>query len=189
METQDENIKKVGGSVRYGGIKMRSLLEKKLAILLDSLDIKWEYENEYFTLKEGEIVYLPDFYLPKHNQYIEVKGVLQEKDKEKVERFAREKEDEIMIFKSTDCEYIATFADSKQISWSGINLNHCYQCGEYSFVPNVGSWHCRSCGYHDGDHDIITYGIMKERTLNHPNLQLINEKEIKKWVEMVRNLK
>jgi len=56
----------------YKGIKFRSRLEAKWAVFFDACDIKWEYELEGYEI-DGE-KYLPDFYLPELDTYVEVKG-------------------------------------------------------------------------------------------------------------------
>jgi hypothetical protein len=50
----------------YKGVRFRSRIEARHAILFDQLEIKWEYEPEGFKMKteKGTICYLPDFYLP-----------------------------------------------------------------------------------------------------------------------------
>lgn len=50
----------------------RSSWEANFARILDLLNINWQYEKERILLKSCS--YLPDFYLPKFNVYIEVKG-------------------------------------------------------------------------------------------------------------------
>lgn len=58
---------------KYNGYKFRSRLEARYAVFFDHLGIKYYYEHEGYSL-EG-IPYLPDFYLPEHNCFIEIKGV------------------------------------------------------------------------------------------------------------------
>ena len=55
----------------YNGYKFRSRLEARWAVFFDEAGIKYEYEPEGFT--DGDLCYLPDFYLPEHNIYVEVK--------------------------------------------------------------------------------------------------------------------
>lgn len=55
----------------YNGYKFRSRLEARWAVFFDEAGIKYQYEPEGFT--NGEDCYLPDFYLPEHNTYVEVK--------------------------------------------------------------------------------------------------------------------
>lgn len=57
---------------RYSGCHFRSRLEARYAVLFDSLNIKWEYEPEGYNL-DG-IWYLPDFWLPEMQYWVEIKG-------------------------------------------------------------------------------------------------------------------
>jgi hypothetical protein len=50
----------------------RSRLEARWAVYFDSLSIKWIYEPEGYELSNG-CRYLPDFYLPEHKLFVEVK--------------------------------------------------------------------------------------------------------------------
>ena len=56
----------------YGGYKFRSRLEARWAVFFDTAKIKYEYEPEGFELDDGT-KYLPDFYLPEYDWYVEVK--------------------------------------------------------------------------------------------------------------------
>lgn len=55
----------------YNGYKFRSRFEARWAVFFDNAGIKYEYEPEGFT--DGDLCYLPDFYLPDHDTYVEVK--------------------------------------------------------------------------------------------------------------------
>jgi hypothetical protein len=57
---------------RYKGYLFRSRLEARHAVFFDALEIPWRYEVEGFDL--GGIRYLPDFWLPHQDCWIEVKG-------------------------------------------------------------------------------------------------------------------
>lgn len=57
---------------RYNGHRFRSRTEARWAVLFDHLGVKYEYEAEGFEL--GGYRYLPDFYLPKEDCFVEVKG-------------------------------------------------------------------------------------------------------------------
>lgn len=57
----------------YNGYKFRSRLEARWAVFFDAAGIKYEYEPEGFELEDGTR-YLPDFYLPEIDYYVEVKG-------------------------------------------------------------------------------------------------------------------
>lgn len=58
---------------RYNGHRFRSRTEARWAVFFDHLGVVYEYEPEGYTL-EGETRYLPDFYLPREDNYVEVKG-------------------------------------------------------------------------------------------------------------------
>lgn len=67
-----------GGSVRaivtsYGGCRFRSRLEARWAVFFDALAVAWSYEPEGFELAGGRR-YLPDFWLPELQLWLEVKG-------------------------------------------------------------------------------------------------------------------
>lgn len=66
---KDKDIKPIETS--YDGYRFRSRLEAKWAVFFNALYIKYEYEPEGFNF-DGEW-YLPDFYLPDYNIYVEVK--------------------------------------------------------------------------------------------------------------------
>jgi len=51
---------------------MRSGWEIKVADYLTNNNYDWYYEHKW--LKIGDEYYIPDFYLPTENKYIEVKG-------------------------------------------------------------------------------------------------------------------
>lgn len=57
----------------YNGYKFRSRLEARWAVFFDDAGIRYEYEPEGFKTKSG-LCYLPDFYLPDENMYVEVKA-------------------------------------------------------------------------------------------------------------------
>lgn len=56
----------------FDGIHFRSRLEARWAVFFDALGIHYCYEAEGFDF--NGVQYLPDFFLPKHDFYIEVKG-------------------------------------------------------------------------------------------------------------------
>ncbi len=58
---------------RYNGYRFRSRLEARWAVFFDALGIEYDYEPEGFDLGDAGW-YLPDFWLPKQECWIEVKG-------------------------------------------------------------------------------------------------------------------
>ncbi|MET4144130.1 hypothetical protein [Arthrobacter sp. UYCo732] len=59
--------------VSYSGRIFRSRLEARWAVFLDLLDVNWDYEPSFYQVGE-DLFYLPDFYLPDHQIWLEVKG-------------------------------------------------------------------------------------------------------------------
>lgn len=63
---------------RYAGHLFRSRLEARWAVVLDHLQIRWQYEAEGYEFSGGTrldgICYLPDFWLPDLNTFLEIKG-------------------------------------------------------------------------------------------------------------------
>jgi hypothetical protein len=56
----------------YQGCRFRSRLEARWAVFFDSLGVEWQYELEGFKLEDGTW-YLPDFYLPRQQRWLEIK--------------------------------------------------------------------------------------------------------------------
>lgn len=59
----------------YKGYRFRSRLEARWAVFFNALGIAWVYEPEGFQLSDGTR-YLPDFWLPEFNLYVEIKPCL-----------------------------------------------------------------------------------------------------------------
>ena len=57
---------------RYAGHRFRSRLEARWAVFFDTLGMKWEYEPQGYTVDDE--CYLPDFWLPETETWVEVKG-------------------------------------------------------------------------------------------------------------------
>ena len=55
----------------YNGYAFRSRLEARWAMFFDLVGIRYQYESEAFSI--GGINYLPDFFLPEKNLFIEIK--------------------------------------------------------------------------------------------------------------------
>lgn len=57
----------------FAGYRFRSRLEARWAVFLNALGLPWEYEKEGYELASG--LYLPDFWLPDWQCWLETKGV------------------------------------------------------------------------------------------------------------------
>ena len=67
----------------------RSNWEIELAELLTSLNITYTYEPERFYYKAHKESYLPDFYLPEYETFIEVKGYLDKRSLKRCNLFRK----------------------------------------------------------------------------------------------------
>lgn len=59
---------------KFAGYHFRSRLEARWAVFFEELGIQWRYEPEGFKLLNGDY-YLPDFYLPNSDLWLEIKPV------------------------------------------------------------------------------------------------------------------
>lgn len=58
---------------QYKGYRFRSRLEARWAVFFDALGIEWIYEPEGFDLGDDVGWYLPDFWLPTWNAWVDIK--------------------------------------------------------------------------------------------------------------------
>ncbi len=75
-----------------GGTYVRSKMEANYLRYLNLMQIKWEYEKETFYfegIKRGTVCYTPDIYLPESDQWIELKGWLNQRSKVAIKRFKK----------------------------------------------------------------------------------------------------
>jgi len=76
---------------KYKNTWMRSSWESKFAKWCDGSNIEWEYEPKAFDLilNQRKRIYIPDFYLPEFDCWIEVKGWWRPKAKKKFNKFKK----------------------------------------------------------------------------------------------------
>jgi hypothetical protein len=86
-------------TTRYRGYRFRSRLEARWAVFYDALDIPFQYEPEGFDLGDG-VLYLPDFWLPVQDCWIEIKpGHPTEDERDKAQRLAIQSGKFVFIFR------------------------------------------------------------------------------------------
>jgi hypothetical protein len=59
-------------ATEYKGIRFRSRLEARIALLMDRISVPWTYERITLRLPAGN-TYTPDFFLPRQQVLVEVK--------------------------------------------------------------------------------------------------------------------
>lgn len=145
----------------YNGYRFRSRLEARVAVFMDEAKIKYVYEPEGFVFEDGT-TYLPDFYLPDMDTFLECKGVMNEKDENKIDSLAKETGKEIVVIEPDLLPYIAYHVDNLHdyfpfdkeepgLITEDAFIGRCYRCKKIFFGSVNGSWHCRCCGYYDGN--------------------------------------
>jgi hypothetical protein len=84
---------------QYKGITFRSRMEARWAVFMDAMGVPYEYEPEGFQL--GELRYLPDFYLPLQDAFLEVKNPTADAiDYEKIDRLVMATQKNVFVFSS-----------------------------------------------------------------------------------------
>lgn len=186
----------------YAGHLFRSRLEADYAATFTHLGITWEYEPEGFTLADGTN-YLPDFWLPHLNTWVEVKGAHWRRV-DKVERFARDLWDNLdgdehgekspenpklplCILASLRRDGICTPLD-RTVSLVGVRspgshysviLTKCINCAGVNILP-IGAETCRSCGVVESTHSWWR-GHYGERYESDLPLQPLIKAPVKRW--------
>jgi hypothetical protein len=169
----------------YNGVEFRSKLEADWACLFDSLGVQWEYEKagHYF----GNVFYLPDFWLPRSRQFVEVKGVFEPDDCRKIQALVRHVEQRALTSdECPDIPIVAAIPDGVFWGWvrsprpvddwwqfltksaRPIELLGCSVCGGWWFADTDWSWRCQCCGASAGNAHIAAAVSSPVRDWNDP---------------------
>lgn len=111
MRKTDTDLKAI--ETEHDGWKFRSRLEARWAVILGYLGITYYYEDEGFDLGDG-LWYLPDFWLPYHGWWLEIKGKEPtEEETEKARRLAEQSGCPVVILAGNIGDFKAhSFPDS-----------------------------------------------------------------------------
>lgn len=134
----------------YGGYEFRSRLEARWAYFFDMYKIPYIYEPEGLDL-DG-IRYLPDFYLPDCKQFFEVKGIMNDRDFNKINRLIEAGYSVTVGFNRGIFRACDNYEDGYFLTTFESWLCRCHECGKYWFMGSGGGWICQCCGAYDGDH-------------------------------------
>lgn len=164
----------------YNGIKMRSKLESKIAYFLDCLNIKWIYESQAYLLSTG-IMYHPDFYLPELKTWIEVKGIIEEHNKEYSKTFVEDNKTNLILISSNQCRWFGE--DNGYICEDDdILIGLCIKCNHWFFCSNISNWNCTNCNYFDGAH--IIKGDINGNKSGNKKIDFNDLTSIKGWLNL-----
>lgn len=149
---------------RYNGTLYRSKLEADWAITFDALGVLHQYEKEgrYF----GRQFYLPDFFLPRSRQFVEVKAVFDDQSCQRIAAALQFADRRPHVDNSrTDIVLVACMPDGVFVGWERsaassateliarampVDLLRCAQCAGWWFCDPAMSWGCQCCGFYDG---------------------------------------
>jgi hypothetical protein len=150
----------------YRGIRFRSRLEARWAVFFDTLGIPYEYEREGYDL--GGTMYLPDFWLPKQDCYIEIKGSPPtDAEREKASLLASHSGKNVYLFSGQIPEVVGWFQDlffekdaygyEVFFPLGGVDAPHvwcvCEYCGSYGIEFQGRSARLGCCTDNMSDHD------------------------------------
>jgi hypothetical protein len=128
----------------YDGHRFRSRLEARWAVFFNTLNIPYEYEKEGYVLDSGLGTYLPDFWLPEQDCWIEIKGTAPTgEDEERLKTI-------VLSTKKAGYIFFGPIYQPKSISddSSAIHLNFEYdEDGEHVGWDDAHWWcECHNCG-------------------------------------------
>jgi hypothetical protein len=116
---------------RYNGYRFRSRLEARWAVFFDTLGVRYEYEKEGFHL-DGGTLYLPDFWLPDHRCWVEIKAGpdVPFEDATKVIRLARTSGDPVVLLigQPWPDEYVAMMHFYSDRLWFEQKISGLFRC-------------------------------------------------------------
>lgn len=87
----------------YKGITYRSRTEARWSVFMDKMGCNAQYEMEGFDLGDG-LFYLPDFYLPFQDSWLEIKGPIATKtEKQKASRLSEVTDKRVFLIEGPPC--------------------------------------------------------------------------------------
>lgn len=132
----------------YNGYHFRSRIEARWAVFFDDLGIAYEYEKEGYSLEGAK--YLPDFWLPRHDCWVEIKGTRDLSECDKASRLAQMAGQWTFVFGGKIDEPEAAYLDSP----GGYRTIRTAGSCAYGFEPGWRDWklafylwsECPDCG-------------------------------------------
>ena len=152
----------------YKGNRYRSRLEARWAVFYETLGIPYEYEPQGYNLGEAGL-YLPDFWLPEHKCFVEIKGTWPDsKELAIIEALAVQSGKPVFLFVGQIEEFHIQYEESKNglllrfsndadlftsngFKYSQYYWTKCELCGKYDIS------YCGVVGYCQDDHRIGAY--------------------------------
>jgi hypothetical protein len=122
----------------WRGYKFRSRLEARWAVCFERLGLRWEYEPEGFVLP-NQSRYLPDFYLPDQDLYVEIKPAFNYTPKH------------VYLAGKFNSDWRASICADAIHSWDSWSGCYEHQSLTYGFHYYAGPYRASQRGEHIGD--------------------------------------
>jgi hypothetical protein len=127
----------------YNGYRFRSRLEARWAVFFDAFGIKYEYEKEGYDLGDAGY-YLPDFWLPDLDMFVEAKGQQPtELEEEKARRLVLKSGKTVGLVGAVPCGYedlqtqyfgyVYWSSNGKVAEDATYCFCKCHMCGTYGY--------------------------------------------------------
>ena len=170
----------------YNGHRFRSRLEARWAVFFDSAGIGYQYEPEGFDLPGGDR-YLPDFWLPVQELWVEIKPTEPTERENRVAAKLAEMTNHIAVILAGNVwptEYIATvwcvdgeFCDGLISGW---RLAPCRRCDGLDLLCDEGWGEIgkHTCGDHEScpvDFEAVHYEAARSARFDRPDARDIEE--------------
>ena len=138
----------------YRGYRFRSRTEARAMVLLDGLGVPACYELEGFVLPDGTY-YLPDFYLPEQDAFLEIKPFIKFENTKKIRELWKATGKACLVM---DSEFNFRIFDSQERLWNDpgpcgaeCQIYRCTKCHKVNFISLDNSYQCLCCHRQDGD--------------------------------------
>ena len=168
----------------YNGRMYRSKLEVAWARFFDVHRMRFAYEEEGFDFPTR---YLPDFYLPDQHAFVEVKGVLDATDIDKLTYLSTAAAprgisvvlaetpagEQVRLCHPTPYDHQANPA----FYLSACAPKICGGCGAVFFLDSDGPWCCGACGDYTGNGHVLDMEYWDHWTPG------VNDTEVDEWPE------
>ena len=136
----------------YRGYRFRSRLEARWAVFMDAINVRFEYEGEGFAF-DG-VAYLPDFFLPDMDCFLEIKPTKpSEEDTEKATLLCEHTGKNVYIlFGQPSCPDSVAYSNqwygnNSQMEYFGCSLSFEQECERGVQWDNHYLWcECPKCG-------------------------------------------
>jgi len=193
MSYDDQDQRRRGGiETNYNGVRYKSKIESQIAMFLDRMEVQHQYEPENILFPKTGRHFMPDFFCPDINLWIEVKYKPNPYVLNDLKELSDLTKKESLLF-TAEKQIIFTapltapnfYSDDEEVL-----VFYCTKCDKISFVPSKGDWSCRACGGGFGDKGIsgklcldkneltiLDYGSAAEIARNAKNIEQIRKKQ------------